>query len=921
MMIKVASFAILLLAAYMVMDLPQNDLDGWTLEFMHAHAQSDDLAQLTVFAFSDANANGVMDVGEGPFPGVDILTFTLSTEILETITTGDDGTAQIMFVPDDFYAVALSSPEYEITAPTFEFEGNTHVGVTRIAEPVAGSSYVMNVGVVSNDMIVYTDPVKIGLLLPFTGSNAHLGEENKVAAEFAVSNFNKRMTQIGNGLSLEIVTADTGSTPTVALDGIKELHTQGVDIVVGPLSSASTTSIKQYADENDMLVLSCCSTAPALAIEDDSIFRMLPDDTNQGPVLTRLAFEEGIDVLVPIHIDDAWGNGLKDAVMDSYSGEGKIFATPIPYDPPTSDDVDYSDVVSQLADSVQNYVNTNTADRVAVLAIGFSELRDVMREASSHDILRDVLWIGADGIANDVNIISDSTVLEFAQTVNFVAVFPSTPITPITEVVLDHVATHVGYSPNPYVYSTYDATWVVGNSILEANSTSANDVKSVLHQVADRYIGARGDIMFNDAGDLVSVGYDILSIGDDAWENTGSYDTNTNEISGLLPSTVNVGTMFPLGIRDTAMQNLNGARLGIEDFNQYLVEKNAHWQIELVERDTRPDSSYTSSHSLDLITELHEQEGVRAIVGPQFSSNTGAIKEYVDTNEILVVSPSSTAVSLSIPDDSIYRLTTDDFNQSKAAAQLLTESDITTIVVAYRDDVWGQGLAGGISSEFEALGGNTHVTLSFSPQTADYTDLVEQLNNHALSALLSTSGEVAIMFIGFNEVVDVMRLASNMDNSNLDNLRWFGTDANHGSPALVDMETNPNVVGFASDVMFTAVQFTFQSNSISDDVKERIQIALDSTVEPNTYAYSSYEAAWLVGLAIEAAGNADSHAILDKFDEALEIRNTMPNIFSEIKLNKNGDLSGADYIISQIHAGHWMRVGTYLDSTQSIEFN
>ena len=45
---------------------------------------------------------------------------------------------------------------------------------------------------------------------------------------------------------------------------------KGVKIVLGPETSSNLRNIKGYADSNQMLLVSCCSTSPSLAIEGDT---------------------------------------------------------------------------------------------------------------------------------------------------------------------------------------------------------------------------------------------------------------------------------------------------------------------------------------------------------------------------------------------------------------------------------------------------------------------------------------------------------------------------------------------------------------------------------------------------------------------------------------------------------------------------
>ena len=63
--------------------------------------------------------------------------------------------------------------------------------------------------------------------------------------------------------------------------------------------------MKTYADENDMLVVSCCSTSPRLSIAGDSVYRFVPDDENQGAAVAKLLVSDGIRGLVTTWRGDA----------------------------------------------------------------------------------------------------------------------------------------------------------------------------------------------------------------------------------------------------------------------------------------------------------------------------------------------------------------------------------------------------------------------------------------------------------------------------------------------------------------------------------------------------------------------------------------------------------------------------------------
>ena len=148
--------------------------------------------------------------------------------------------------------------------------------------------------------------IEIGAIAPISGDLSNFGAENNAAHQIAIDDFNAYLAEKGATWSLSLTTEDSQTLPTVALEKMQALHARGIQHVIGPESSGSLQNVKGYVDSNNMLVISCCSTSPLLAIEGDSIFRTVPDDTNQAVAIAKLLESNGIDVVVPIWREDAW---------------------------------------------------------------------------------------------------------------------------------------------------------------------------------------------------------------------------------------------------------------------------------------------------------------------------------------------------------------------------------------------------------------------------------------------------------------------------------------------------------------------------------------------------------------------------------------------------------------------------------------
>jgi branched-chain amino acid transport system substrate-binding protein len=80
--------------------------------------------------------------------------------------------------------------------------------------------------------------LRVGLLLPLSGSNAGLGEAMQRAAQMAV---------FDTGTQVELLPRDTGDSATAASESARSVIAQGADIILGPLFSKAVAPVAQQA--------------------------------------------------------------------------------------------------------------------------------------------------------------------------------------------------------------------------------------------------------------------------------------------------------------------------------------------------------------------------------------------------------------------------------------------------------------------------------------------------------------------------------------------------------------------------------------------------------------------------------------------------------------------------------------------------
>jgi branched-chain amino acid transport system substrate-binding protein len=392
-----------------------------------------------------------------------------------------------------------------------------------------------------------TGVISIGALLSMSGDLKTFGENEKEAAEFAVSEVNALLNASKAGWTLSLVVEDTQTKPDVCLTKVESLHSMGIDLLVGPLSSGEVRAIKAYTDSNNMLAISQASTAPDLAIANDSIFRFCPTDkTGQGPAIGRILYADGKRYIIPVERNDPWGVGLRDAAKTKFEALGGHFLTDIAYDPSTTD---FSAVASTLKDQVTAALGTSgiNTTNLGILDISFEEVNALMTACNAYTILKTVKWYGTDGTANSGSMLMDATVRSFALNVSY----PSTIFAPthsdVWEKVRDHCIAVLGREPESYSYVVYDIVWVYALSLMAVDKYDAEAVRAVLPTVTRNYFGASGWIELDDAGDRKAGDYEIwqiteISPGRYDWKIVGRYLQATDSVvwGPLAPSPVYV---------------------------------------------------------------------------------------------------------------------------------------------------------------------------------------------------------------------------------------------------------------------------------------------------------------------------------------------------------------------------------------------
>src|SRR6184192_1278047 len=232
---------------------------------------------------------------------------------------------------------------------------------------------------------------KIGVLATLTGSGFTLGQDTVAALQIAEEQLEADAISQHGGYHFKFFVRDTQHDPSKALEAIKDLDRRGVQIIIGPQTSSEVAMIKPYADAHNILVISQGSTAHSLAIPEDNIFRLCPDDTLEAKAIVALISHDGIQTIVPLWRNDAGNNGLHDSVKAQFEALGGTVASGFQYEPTTTD---FSAAITSIASQVGACGSTIARDRAA-----YDEVVAIFHAAQSKLTLSTTMWYGSDGVA------------------------------------------------------------------------------------------------------------------------------------------------------------------------------------------------------------------------------------------------------------------------------------------------------------------------------------------------------------------------------------------------------------------------------------------------------------------------------------------------------------------------------------------
>jgi branched-chain amino acid transport system substrate-binding protein len=367
--------------------------------------------------------------------------------------------------------------------------------------------------------------IVIGGLFSLSGDGATLGKASEAELEIAARDINAEMTALELPYRVVTMVEDTKLTPSIALAKLMELSTAGATYVIGPQSSAEAGALRTFANENNIIVISQGSTASSLAIAGDNLFRFAPNDKLEGAAMAALMRADGIDTLIPIWRADAGNTGLHDSTKRSFEASGGIMLSGFSYDAAVTD---FTSIVTNLGNAVRAAKNAAPNAHIGVYLASFEEGASIIDRARLDSDLAAVRWYGGDGLTQSQALLANSAVASFAIATSFTA--PGVGLGETTrdrwQPLSEEIRARIGFLPDAYSLSVYDAAWVAALSFVESRGAAPVRREAFVRNV-QRYWGVTGPTALDAAGDRAIADFDFWTVRDTGtkidWVKTAQY--------------------------------------------------------------------------------------------------------------------------------------------------------------------------------------------------------------------------------------------------------------------------------------------------------------------------------------------------------------------------------------------------------------
>jgi branched-chain amino acid transport system substrate-binding protein len=310
--------------------------------------------------------------------------------------------------------------------------------------------------------------LKIGTILPQTGTLATLGPPEIEAVNLATADINKANA----GLKVTAIQKDSGDTSTnIATQSVTSLLSSDVGAIIGAASSSVSLTVIDQIAKAKVVEFSPANTSPTFSTykDDGYYWRDAPSDVLQGRVLGQAVLKGGAINVAVLYQNDSYGQGLNDSVKNAITSGGGQLVSDVSFDPAATN---FSAEVSKSLATKPD----------AFIVISFDQIKSIAQEIDKAGYPFSKVW-GSDGNYGVIDPSFKNVDIAGAQFTN-----PGVVATDAFKQRLQDQAKTDGakaLTAFSYAPESYDATTLIALAALVGGKTDGTTIRDNLQQVSE----------------------------------------------------------------------------------------------------------------------------------------------------------------------------------------------------------------------------------------------------------------------------------------------------------------------------------------------------------------------------------------------------------------------------------------------------
>jgi branched-chain amino acid transport system substrate-binding protein len=343
-----------------------------------------------------------------------------------------------------------------------------------------------------------SDAIKIGVLVPISGSEAYFGNDMYKSYSLAVDHINSAGGVLGRQLEL-LPAADDGCDALMAAQAATAITSRRPDFVVGGYCSGATIpALQEFYDKNLIMLVSAANSTRITDLGLEQTFMINSPGTHAVDTLIMLLENLGVKRVATIHQGDDYTQNLSDICNQKLPAAGfPMVAT----DVMEKGAPDVSPIVTAIRNSQAEFIYW-----CGYFADGGNVIRQLRQGgytgyiccgdgSSSPELIR------ACGPAGQGVFVTSPPAVEFSEG---------------GEAFLTAFRTKYNQDPGNYATLCYDTIMVLKTAIEQAGTTDTKQVREMIQNI--RYEGLSGVISFAPNRELAISNFIVIQIDNGAFK-------------------------------------------------------------------------------------------------------------------------------------------------------------------------------------------------------------------------------------------------------------------------------------------------------------------------------------------------------------------------------------------------------------------